>query len=95
MTVEERRHGLDMQQIYKILHGRKKGRKETLFGMASNEERRTRKAMDAWNIRPQAVHLDIEKTSFIASRVSIESHSRRDFKGLETTPTFQDMVVQP
>ena len=42
VTLEERRHQIDMVQTYKILHGKDKVRREEWFTMASESERPTR-----------------------------------------------------
>jgi ribonuclease P/MRP protein subunit RPP40 len=61
-TMEERRHQLDMVQVYKIVNGAGGVNSEQWFKMAENA-RETRK-MDPMNIRIQAARLEIRRNFF-------------------------------
>jgi hypothetical protein len=68
VTLEERRHQMDMLQTYKILSGKKKVDPSCWFTMASDSERVTRQSADPMNIRPGAPRLDIRRY-FYSQRV--------------------------
>ena len=61
VTLEERRHQMDMLQTYKILNGKEKVDPSCWFTMASDSERVTRQSADPLNIRPGAPRLDIRR----------------------------------
>ncbi len=68
VTLEERRHQMDMLQTYKILSGREKVDPSCWFTMASDSERVTRQSADPLNIRPGALRLHIRRY-FYSQRV--------------------------
>jgi hypothetical protein len=68
VTLEERRHQMDMLQTYKILSRKEKVDPICWFTMASDSERVTRQSADPLNIRPGAPRLDI-KRYFYSQRV--------------------------
>ncbi len=68
VSLEERRHRADMQQVHKILHGLDKVDKNTWFEMVSEGHRTTRQAANPWNLRPKQSRLDIRK-NFFSQRV--------------------------
>ncbi len=68
VTLEERRHQMDMLQTYKILNGKEKVNPSCWFTMASDSERVTRQSADPLNIRPGAPRLDIRRY-FYSQRV--------------------------
>jgi ribonuclease P/MRP protein subunit RPP40 len=68
MTLEERRHRLDMVQTYKILTGKENVKSDTWFQLACGAARATRLAADPWNNRPQPARLDI-RGNFFMNRV--------------------------
>jgi hypothetical protein len=45
LTLEERRHQLDMQQVHQILSGKERVKRDIWFKMASDGERVTRAAL--------------------------------------------------
>jgi hypothetical protein len=51
LTLEERRHQLDMQQVHRILSGKDRVKSDNWFKMASDGERVTRAAADPLNLR--------------------------------------------
>jgi ribonuclease P/MRP protein subunit RPP40 len=62
VTLEERRHQMDVLQTYKILlNGKEKVDPNCWFTMASDSERVTRQSADPFNIRPGAPRLDIRR----------------------------------
>ena len=61
-TLEERRHQMDMLQVYKILHGKDKC--APLFTKMSDSERTTRAAAGEWNLRVPFARLEIRKNFF-------------------------------
>ena len=67
-TLEERRHQLDMLQVYKILHGRDDVEKEQWFEPVGDGGMATRLAADPLNMRIPAPRLDIRK-HFFSQRV--------------------------
>jgi ribonuclease P/MRP protein subunit RPP40 len=68
VTLEERRHQMDMQQTYKILSGKEKVVPSCWFTMASDSERVTRQSADPLNIRLETPRLDIRRY-FYSQRV--------------------------
>jgi hypothetical protein len=68
VTLEERRHQMDMLQTYKILSGKEKVDPSSWFTMASDSERVTRQSADPLNIRPATPRLDIRRY-FYSQRV--------------------------
>jgi hypothetical protein len=68
VTLEERRHQMDMLQTYKILSGKEKVDPSSWFSMASDSERVTRQSADPFNIRPGTPRLDIRRY-FYSQRV--------------------------
>jgi hypothetical protein len=69
VTLEERRHQLDMLQVYKVLHGKDKVNSEEWFKMAAAGARPTRAAADPFNIRVPAPRLEVRK-NFFTQRVT-------------------------
>jgi hypothetical protein len=59
LTLDERRHRLDMIQAYKFLREVDKIKKGILVFMAS--KRKTRQAADPWNIKSQTARFDVRK----------------------------------
>jgi hypothetical protein len=69
MTLDERRHRLDMVQTYKILTGKENVKSDTWFQLvACGAARATRLAADPWNNRPQPARLEI-RGNFFTNRV--------------------------
>jgi len=68
LTLEERRHQLDMQQVHRILSGKDRVKSDTWFKMASDGERVTRAAADPLNLRIPAPRLEVRK-NFFSQRV--------------------------
>jgi hypothetical protein len=69
VTLEERRHQMDMLQTYKILSGKERMGPNCWFTMAGDSERVTRQSADPLNIRPGAPRLDIRRY-FYSQRVA-------------------------
>ena len=67
-TLEERRHQLDMTQVYKIVTAKDKVRRDTWFQMAVDGGRETRAAADPLNIRHPAARLELRR-AFFSQRV--------------------------
>ena len=63
-TLEERRHQIDMLQVYKVLNGKDKVQSENWFVMAANGERATRAAADPLNLRIPAPRLEVRRHFF-------------------------------
>jgi len=61
VTLEERRHQMDMLQTYKILSGKDRVDPNVWFYMAHESERVTRQSADPLNIRPGIPRLDIRR----------------------------------
>ncbi len=78
-TLEERRHQLDMVQVYKIGNGVGGVNSEQWFKMAENvrETRRT----DPTNIRIQAARLEVRRNFFSHSAGGLEQRPRRNSAG--------------
>ncbi len=89
ITLEERRHQLDMQQVHRILVGKDKVKSETWFKMASDIERVTRAAADPLNLRIPAPRLEVRK-NFFSQRVP-ESWTKipQDLKQATTAKALQ------
>jgi len=68
VSLEERRHQMDMLQTYKILSGKERVNPSCWFTMASDSERVTRQSADPLNIRPGTPRLDIRRY-FYSQRV--------------------------
>jgi hypothetical protein len=69
LTLAERRHQLDMLQMYKVLHNKDTVNSDDWFDMAANGERRTRAAADPLNVRIPAPRLEVRK-NFFTQRVA-------------------------
>jgi len=63
-TLEERRHQLDMLQVYKVLNKKDKVNSEHWFEMAAAGERHTRAAADPLNMRIPAARLEVRRNFF-------------------------------
>ena len=74
VSLEERRHQLDMLQTFKILQGKDKVDAGTLFKMAADGPRATRIASDPLNLRQQAPRLE-SRRNFFSQRV-VESWNK-------------------
>ena len=68
VTLQERRHQIDMIQTYKILKGVDKVEVGTWFEMVANTGRATRAAADPLNIRIPAPRLELRR-NFFSQRV--------------------------
>jgi hypothetical protein len=68
LTLEERRHQLDMQQVHRILSGKDRVKSDTWFKIASGGERVTRAAADPLNLWIPASRLEVRK-NFFSQRV--------------------------
>jgi hypothetical protein len=64
VTLKERRHQIDMIQVYKILNGKDKVDKARWFHMASETGRATRAAEDPLGLRPQKARLAVREHFF-------------------------------
>jgi ribonuclease P/MRP protein subunit RPP40 len=64
VTLTERRHQLDMLQVYKILHGIDNVETNTWFEKVTSNGRATRAADDPLNLRIPAPRLDIRRNFF-------------------------------
>jgi len=64
VTLAERRHQLDMLQVYKILNSKDNVKEETWFERVSNTGRATRAADDPLNLRIPAPRLEIRRHFF-------------------------------
>ena len=67
-TLAETRHQTDMLQTYKKLTGKDMVKSESLFVMASENERATRSSADPLNLRVPASRLEIRR-NFYSQRV--------------------------
>ena len=89
VTLEERRHQIDMVQTYKILHGKDKVRREEWFTMASESERPTRLNADPWNLRIPAPRLELRR-SFFSQRVpALWNRVPAEIKASRTATAFK------
>ena len=61
VTVEERRHQLDMIQTFKIINGKDDVETQALFALTGNQERTTRATADPSNILILAPRLEVRK----------------------------------
>jgi hypothetical protein len=90
VTLEERRHQIDMVQTYKILHGKDKVRREEWFTMASESERPTRLNADPWNLRIPAPRLELRR-SFFSQRVpALWNRVPAEIKASRTATAFKN-----
>jgi hypothetical protein len=64
LTLEEKRHQLDMRQVHRILSGKDRVESDTWFKMACDGERVTRAAADPLNLRIPAPRLEVRKKFF-------------------------------
>ena len=88
-SLAERRHQFDMLQVYKILTGKDKVKKETWFTSASGGSRETRATADPLNLRLPAPRLELRR-AFFSQRVpapwnAVPSH----IKAAKTTAAFK------
>jgi hypothetical protein len=63
-TLEERRHQIDMLQVYKVLNGKDKVQSEKWFEMAANGKRAKRMAADPLNLPIPAPRLEVRRHFF-------------------------------
>ena len=70
VTLEERRHQLDMLQAYKIIHEQDDVERETWFTMVAERERATRASADPWNVQIPASRLEVRR-HFFSQRVPV------------------------
>ena len=63
-TLEERRHQMDMAQMFKIIKGHDDVDRSEWFDMAATAPRATRAAADPLNVRLNHGRLDIRKNFF-------------------------------
>ena len=64
VTLEERRHQIDMVQTFKILKGVDKVNRDTWFKSAGDSGRDTRLAADPYNLRVPAARTEMRRTFF-------------------------------
>ena len=64
VTLEERRHQMDMLEMYKILTGKDDVERDVLFSMAADQERATRATADQLNVLIPAARLEVRKQFF-------------------------------
>ena len=67
-TLEERRHRMDMAQVYKIVTGKDKVKSETWFTMAREGLRQTRGNAHPLSLRQERSRLDVRR-NFFSQRV--------------------------
>jgi len=89
LSLEERRHQLDMLQTFKILKGKDRVNPKSWFVMASEGDRVTRLSIDPLKIRQQNPRLDIRR-NFYSQRVVYAWNSvPKDIKNSVTVPSFK------
>jgi hypothetical protein len=89
VSLGERRHRADMQQVHKILHGLDKEDKNTWFEMATEGQRTTRQAANPWNLRPKQSRLDIRKNFFSQRVINNWNMKPTEIQGAERAKSFK------
>jgi hypothetical protein len=90
VTLEERRHQMDMLQTYKILNGKEKVDPSWWFTMASDSERVTRQSADPLNIRPGTPRLDIRRYFYSQRIVESWNNVPLDIKKSVSVTAFKN-----
>ena len=63
-TLEERRHRMDMAQVYKIVTGKDKVKSDTWFTMAREGQRQTRGNAHPLSLKKQRARLEVRRNFF-------------------------------
>jgi hypothetical protein len=89
VSLQERRHQLDMVQVYKIMTGKDKVQKDTWFKGLGEGGRDTRATADPLNLRIPAPRLEIRR-SFFSQRVPAQwNRIPADIKAARTVSAFK------
>ena len=89
LTLEERRHQMDMAQVHKMLKGIDNVDTETLFTMASTHGRHTRNADAPLNLRQGVSRLEVRK-NFFTQRVVVDwNRIPGEIKTLKSAQAFK------
>ena len=87
-TLEERRHQMDMAQVYKILTGRDKVEVNRLLTMANSHGRNTRAAADARCLRQNPGRLEIRRNFFTQRVVAPWNDVPSEIKPVSSVQAF-------
>ena len=63
-TLEERRHRMDMAQVYKIVTGKDKVKSDTWFTMAREGQRKTRGNAHPLSLKKQRARIEVGRNFF-------------------------------
>jgi len=88
-TLEERRHQMDMAEVYKIVTGKGCVSPSEWFEMAETAPRPTRAAADPLNVRIKHGRLDIRKHFFSVRVCENWNKVPGDIKRLKTADSFK------
>jgi hypothetical protein len=89
LTLEERRHQMDMAQVHKMLAGIDKVCTEDLFTMANSHGRHTRNADAPLSLRQGASRLEVRKNFFTQRVVSDWNRIPGEIKTLKSAQAFK------
>ena len=89
LTLEERRHQMDMAQVYKMLTGKDKVNRERLFTMANTHGRHTRTADAPLSLRQGASRLEVRKNFFTQRVVADWNKIPGETKTLKSVQAFK------
>ena len=89
VTLEERRHQLDMLQVFKIIKGKDRVAKDTWFQSAGDGARNTRATADPLNLRIPAHKLEIRRTFFSQRVPALWNAVPTAIKALATAQAFK------
>jgi hypothetical protein len=89
-TLEERRHHMDMAQVYKILTGKDKVEVRRLFTMADSHGRNTRAAADALALRQSNSRLEVRRNFFSQRIVAPWNEIPSQIKHVSSVQAFKN-----
>jgi hypothetical protein len=89
VTLEERRHQLDMMQTYKIVKGLDKVKEDTWFVRAGNSGRDTRLTTDPLNLRVPAPRTELRRAFFSQRVPTLWNRVPAEIKAARTATQFK------
>ena len=89
VTLEERRHQMDMTQVYKIVTGKDNVNKDSWFTMLNSGDRVTRATADPLNIRGAVCKLEIRRNFFSQRVTEAWNNVPRELKCAKSVSAFR------
>ena len=90
-TLEERRHRMDMAQVYKIVTGKDKVNSETWFTMARDGQRLTRGNAHPLSLKKQRSRLEVRRNFFSQRAVNSWNNIPSVIKDTKTVTSFKKL----